>query len=233
MGKSSTIRFAVGTADRPYSGVWRFVVNKNDVYLGASKETMGIFKISLHASVWVLAATEQSGATFENGNRRAKQWSRPLEHAAGITRGPSILVPCTSLGHRPYTVNEHKQVHWFPSPNVGEVIEFSVYFIEQDATMVCTDDHTIVTETSLEKGGTVALLQRALPASQQYLSKCEKRLRENVFRVDDVRNIFNHSFLLFSESEDDPRVPIVTDLPINLRPKMELADAIRAAMRDK
>jgi hypothetical protein len=89
-------RFAAGSAFALYSGVWRLIVNKNDIYLGASKGAMSSFKVSLHKSgVWVLAATKESRATFEKGNRRATRWLRPSEHAPGVTRGPSIFVPHT------------------------------------------------------------------------------------------------------------------------------------------
>lgn len=91
MPKPESVRFASGCVDKPYSGVWRLVVKNDDVFLGASKESMGIFKVSLHQSgVWVLAATQQSGATFQGGNRRAKRWERPLPHKVGVTRGPSV-----------------------------------------------------------------------------------------------------------------------------------------------
>ena len=232
MGKSTTTRFAVGTPDKPYSGIWRFVVSKNDVYIGASKETMGIFKVSLHgdSGVWVLAATAQSGATFENGNRRAKQWNRPLEHAKGITRGPSVVVPHTSLGSRPYKEYERKQVRWFPAPAAGEMVEFSVYFVEPHTDAVFTDDHTLVSATNFENGGEVALLERILPMTPQYQATCEKLLRENVFRAENVGDVRPNSFLWVSQSQDDYQIPFITDLPVNLRPKLEVKDAVHRAL---
>ena len=124
------MRFACGSPGALFSGVWRMVVNRNDVYLGASKAAMSILKISLHHSgVWVLAATEQSGAKFD-GNRRAKRWAQPLGHAPGVVRGPSILVPRTSLGSRPTPPDEPlNQVAWFAAPGEGEAVEFSLYLV--------------------------------------------------------------------------------------------------------
>jgi hypothetical protein len=151
MAKAQTIRFASGHPEEPFSEVWRLVVTNEDIFIGASKASMGIFKISLHRSgVWVLAATKQSGATFENGNRRAKQWNRPLEHTQGVTRGPSIIVPHTSLGSRPLLAEESKkEVVWYAGPAVGEVVEFSLYFVEPSAMIRWNPDETVLAELSL------------------------------------------------------------------------------------
>ena len=134
MPKSRTIRFASGQPEESFSSIWRLVTVGDDVYIGASKAAMGVFKISLHKSgVWVLAATEQSGATFEDGNRRAKQWNRPLEHVKGVTRGPSIVVPHTTLGSRPLMAEEiGKKILWYRAPENGESVEFSIYFVEPE-----------------------------------------------------------------------------------------------------
>ena len=193
---------------------------------------MGVFKISLHQSgVWVLAATAQSGATFEGGNRRAKQWNRPLEHAEGVTRGPSIFIPHTSFGHRKYKVSESKAVHWFPAPLPGEVVEFSIYFVVEDGELRYENDLSVIKTATLRSGGAVVLLAGTRRASKEYLSTCENLLRKNVFRVDDVRKINSHSFLWVTENNEHPNVPIITDLPANFRPKIKLSEAVRAALR--
>lgn len=71
MPRSQPIRFGSGSPEAAFSGVWRLIVSKDDVYIGASRASMAVFKISLHKSgVWVLAATQQSGATFEAGGGR-------------------------------------------------------------------------------------------------------------------------------------------------------------------
>lgn len=129
MPKPQTVRFASGASTAPYSGVWRVVADRSDVYIGTHKQAMGLMKLSLHSSgVWVFAATKQSGAHFADGNRRGKQWTRPLEHAHGITRGPSILIPYTSLGARKVMPAEvGKKLHWYRAPQPGETVEFSLY----------------------------------------------------------------------------------------------------------
>ena len=53
MARSPVIRFAAGTPDAPYSGVWRLVATGDDVYLGAGRHWMSTFKLSPHQSgVW-------------------------------------------------------------------------------------------------------------------------------------------------------------------------------------
>jgi len=147
MAKNKIIRFAAGNPNEPFSGLWRMVVSKNDVYLGIG-QTMGIFKVSLHESgVWILAATKESGVTFQNENRRAKQWNRPLEHAKGITRGPSIIVPRTSLGSRAIKEKEKsKKAFWFRGPEKGELVEFSLYFVKGKSKTNWASDETVIAD---------------------------------------------------------------------------------------
>ncbi len=233
MAKAKTIRFAVGSLDEPFSDIWRLVISRNDVYIGWSKEAMGVFKISLHESgVWVLAATEQSGATFDNGNRRGKRWNRPLEHAKGVTRGPSVKIPHTSLGHcRKGELTERKKVQWVPTPAPGELVEFSVYFLDGEARqLVGAHRERLVDSAELANGGEVALFADVRTAKPDYLAACEKYIREDVLRVDDVRKVTSSSFLWISQSLGDLVFPVITELPQRVRPKLEISDAVRTAL---
>ncbi len=216
MAKLPTVRFAVGSPEAPFSGVWRLVVNKNDVFLGASKSTMSVFKISLHKSgVWVLAATQQSEATFEGGNRRAKRWSRPLEHARGVTRGPSILIPHTSLGARPLTPDEDSpDVIWFPAPATDETVEFSLYFVKPDTITKWNSNEKLLAEIPLADGGHVVLLASTGPSTDPFQETVEKLLRENVFGMSDPAAFSGGSFLWVTESRDAFKIPMIIDLPV-------------------
>ncbi len=219
MAKVHTIRFGCGNPERPFSGVWRLIFNRDDVFLGVSKDAMGIFKISLHKSgVWVLAATKQSGATF-TGNRRAKRWTRPLEHAHGITRGPSIFIPHTSLGSRPLLPDDAKKnVVWFTSPAAGHAVEFSLYFVAPDATTRWDSDQTTLAEHRLSSGDRVILLASSRPMTADFTATVEKLLHDNVLRMDDPSGFRGGSFLWFTESRDTLRVPIIVDLPVPIGP---------------
>lgn len=216
MSKTKTVRFASGSPDVPFSGVWRLIVNQDDVYIGASKSTMSIFKLSLHKSgVWVLAATQQSQATFENGNRRAKRWNRPLEHVHGVTRGPSIFVPHTSLGSRSLAPDEdYRKVSWYNSPEVGETVEFSLYFVKPSILIKWNAGETVLAECSLSDGGHIILLASKSRSPKDFQATFEKILRENIFTISDPSGLMGGSFLWITESRDVLKIPIIVDLPV-------------------
>lgn len=177
---------------------------------------MGIFKISLHSSgVWVLAATKQSGATFQGGNRRAKQWNRPLEHLRGVTRGPSILVPHISLGSRKLLPSEaDKKVLWFPAPRDGETVEFSLYFVRPGSATSWNSDETIVEVLRMSHGNRLFVLASSRPSPQTFIDTVESLLRENVFRMNDISDFMGGSFLWVAQSQDQLRIPLIVDLPV-------------------
>jgi len=168
--KAQTLRIAAGSPESLFSAVWRIVVDRGDVYLGSSKHTMGILKLSLHKSgVWTLAATKESGATFENGNRRAKQWNRPLEHVHGVTRGPSILVPHTSHGSRKLIPGDaDKKVHWYRAPGQGELVEFTLYLIRPKTATSWAEGETVLETLEASDGHQVVVLAATRHASQEY-----------------------------------------------------------------
>jgi hypothetical protein len=177
---------------------------------------MGIFKFSLHRSgAWILAATKQSGATFQRGNRRAKQWSRPLEHVQGVTRGPSILVPHTSLGARKLQPSEAgKKVHWYPAPGPGETVEFSLYFVRPDAPTSWGLDETVVDVVRMAGGNRLFILASSRPSPRPFLETIETLLQDNVVRMDNTNDFMGGSFLWVTESQDRFRLPMIVDLPV-------------------
>lgn len=219
MAKTQTVRFASGSPDAPFSGVWRLVIRKDDVFIGASKESMGVFKISLHKSgVWVLAATQQSGAAFQDGNRRAKRWNRPLEHADGVTRGPSIFVPHTSLGPRHVSRGQlKKKVHWYRAPALNEVVEFSMYFVDEGAITRWRSGETVLAECPLANGGNLTLLASVRPSTAEFTATVESLLKNNVVGMSDPSSLINGSLLWVLESRDELAVPIIVDLPVAIQ----------------
>ncbi len=223
MAKAHTLRIASGNTLAPFSGIWRIVADRDEVYLGASKAAMGIFKISLHGSgVWVLAATKQSGAYFQDGSRRAKQWNRPLEHIRGITRGPSIFVPHTSLGSRKLIPGDaDKKIHWYRAPNEGEAVEFSLYFVRPDTPTMWGLDETVVSTLRLSHGNSLVVLASSRPSPQSFLDTAEKLIQENVFRMDDISAFNGGSFLWVTQSQDNMKIPIIVDLPVPIQPSIK------------
>lgn len=216
MAKSRTYRFGAGDDSQPYSGVWRLVVTDTDVYLGASKTSMGTVKVSLHQSgVWVFAATQQSGATFQNGNRRAKQWAAPAEHSPGVGRGPSVLVPHTFLGARAIAPDEGgRKVIWFPAPVPGSTVEFSLYFVAKATATSWAPDERVLVAHRRGNGAHVVLLGSSRPSAPTFLSAAERLLRENVFKIDAPSAVLGGSFLWITQSTDASRVPVLVDMPV-------------------
>lgn len=219
MAKTKTVRFAVGTPSEPFSGLWRLVVSRDDVYIGASGLMMGVVKISLHKSgVWVLAATKQSGAAFDNGNRRAKQWNRPSEHVKGVTRGPSILVPRTTLGSRLLMEKEKsKKATWIAAPGEGELTEFSIYLVKENTKTAWNSNETVIADIGMMGGERVVLLASAQQSSPDFLATCEKILQENAFYCSNPSDVVEGSFLWVSQSQDKFSVPILVDLPVPIK----------------
>jgi hypothetical protein len=214
--KGVTLRVAVGSADAPFSGIWRVFSNRNDVYLGASKSSLKLVKISLHQSgVWTFAATQQSGLRFQNSNRRAKRWTRPKSHSPGVTRGPSIVVPHTSLGCRRLVPDEDpKSVTWFPSPLAGQAAELTMYYVEQGVTFYLNSGDSVLGELELASGVGVALLARHVQPTAEFFATVEGLIRNNVVKYKDLSNHLGGSFLWLSESADDLRTPFIVDLPV-------------------
>ena len=190
------------------------LVNGADAYIGASKESMGIMKLSLHESgVWAWAATKESGATF-GGNRRAQQWERPPEHSPGVTMGPVILVPNTTLGHRPpYT--DKKQVEWFPAPRSGEVVQFAIHLLTGGPHGVWGE--VVLGERPMANGGLIVVTAGRREPPPGYEASCERLLHENPLHVSDPTTLLSGSFLWVSASPDDKRVPVITDMPVPLK----------------
>ena len=210
--KARSIKFAVGKPGDLFSTVWHVAVTKDDVYVGTA-HVMAIMKLSLHGSgVWAWAATEESGAKFENGNRRAKRWLRPSEHAPGITRGPSILVPWTSFGsHRRGPDSNVSGVFWVPKPETGEMVEFSFYFVALGVETRWNATETVVAERKLTSGGRLVVLVECKQAPNHFLAAVERVLQQTPFPLDDPSA--SGTFFWISESPDSLRIPILTDLP--------------------
>lgn len=210
---------ASGSLDAAFSSIWRIVVNTGDVYLAPAKAVMGVLKVSLHASgVWVIATTKQSGATFQGGNRRAKRWNRPVENAPGITRGPSILIPHTSLGARKVIPGEaDKKVHWYKAPLAGETVDFSLYFVEPGVTTAWPEEETVIGMHPLPGERQLLVLAAARPSPAPFLSAVESLLRENVFTTKDLSAFEGGSFVWTTESVDKWKIPLLVDLPIPLK----------------
>ena len=217
MARDQIVRFAVGSPDTPYSGIWRLVVRKNDIYIGASRNSMQTIKISLHESGdWIVAGTTQSGVRLRDGNRRAKQWNRPKEHASGVTRGPSILIPIASAFPRRITKSQlMKPIEWCSPPSSGEMVDFAIYFIKQRSEAQFGSNHTIVWEGGLANGEAVMLLVSAPSLTREFKSYFSQLLKDYEFPISDPDALEDESFIYFTQSYvANFELPVICDLPV-------------------
>ena len=219
MARAKSIRFAVGAPEAPQSCIWRMVTDKDDVYVGMSKWAMGKFKLSLHKSgVWVFAATKESGMAFDGENRRAKQWLRPTEHSPGITRGPSILVPHTSLGLRRVPPGElTKHVHWFAVPSVGHTVEFSMYFVAAGAKPSWSASQTVIANLDLRSKSNLTLLADFRETDEEFERACSDWIVDATLTSSDPSDVDQTSLLWVTKSRDVWSVPMIVDLPVIVR----------------
>lgn len=234
MAKKKAFRFAVGTPEKSFSGVWRIVVSGSDVYLGSSKSSMGQIKISLHKSgVWTFAATSQSGITFEDGNRRMKEWKRPAEHTKGVCRGPSIYAPHTSLGSRRMPADEgDKKIKWYPAPVAGQTVEFSIYFVKKGTTIQWDEGQSTLAILTLASGDLVYLLAQVDSSGDEFEATVEKQLRENIFRSDNPDSIRRNRLYWVTQSRDELRIPIIVDMPLPVGLNLTVSGAVKKAIKN-
>jgi hypothetical protein len=177
---------------------------------------MGTLKISLHASgVWVLSATGQSGVVFEGGNRRAKKWKRPPVDALGITRGPSILVPHTSLAAKPRSLQDDVEgVRWLQAPGEGEAVEITLYFGEDGSRLLWSQDQVVIEEGRLKSGSRVFLVSRTRPLPLSVSRDVEQFMKKATLQTVGLSKAVRAQLLWCRESGDSLRTPFIFDLPV-------------------
>jgi hypothetical protein len=221
MPRQKTLRFAAGSPEAPSSSVWHVSVNKDDVYIGSSKDAMSLCKVSLHKSgVWTLAFTQQSGIVFD-GNRRSKRWERPPEHAAGITRGPSIVAVGTSVARRLPLIPEYRRddIMWFHSPQPGEFTEFSFYFVAPHGVEDWRDGEKSFAERTLANGSRLLLFCNVRDGSLMQES-VDSLIRKNVFDSNRPEDS-DGSLIIYSERADAESgtltIPMFFELPLAIR----------------
>jgi hypothetical protein len=210
------LRFAAGTPEEPYSGVWRLVASK-DAYLGCSS-AMGLFKISLHEKDTLVGFTRESGAKFESGSRIAQAWPRPPEFQVGWTRGPQIHVPWNSLGARDLMSKDvGADIEWYPPPEVGEVVVFTVLWEapgDPDGAFLQPRDAVMGSVVERRTGCNVWVIAQRVQGDAEYMRGCEEMLADptNQF-IYDVAPVRPHGALLRVHTGQEGPQPQVTDLP--------------------
>lgn len=131
------IRFAVGHPGLR-SSLWRLWANrsKDDVYL-ATRQSAGIFKISLHESGdWrvQLVGQDRGDVTYtpltdsEPEGRVLHRWKRPRPGPAGWTDALSIWVIDIDVAEMPGDAEPGHDAQWMQPPPAGGAVEFRIVF---------------------------------------------------------------------------------------------------------
>lgn len=131
LAKQGAVRFGVGSASGPRSGVWRVWTNnrRDDVYIAA--RTLGSeLKVSLHPGFWYFGFTERHAGRESNlippgRDRRLHRWERPAEFTPGWTRAFEIVVPESELVDHGKAY-EGAQAIWLPAPASGQSVHFNL-----------------------------------------------------------------------------------------------------------
>jgi len=121
MSKScKTLRFALGTPERENFSIWRFWINKNDIYL-AVRSIAGYIKTSLHetgscqTSFTKEYAEEDDNIIPESSSRHIKQWHE-YQINTDLSKLFSIVIPHRNL--KRLDVKIKKPIYWI-DPLIG------------------------------------------------------------------------------------------------------------------
>lgn len=110
MSKNTTIRFALGTKERPGSAVWRVVVKKKvgDIYIHNNPQVGSQFHVALHASGKFHAKL---------GNERY-ELAPPWEDSHGLLWGPIIFFYNFERNVKPpMPTGNTELIHWLGWPD--------------------------------------------------------------------------------------------------------------------
>ena len=138
--KNLAIRFAVGQPGRRGT-IWRLwgVPNASDVYL-ASRQSAGVFKVSLHESGdWRLQWVQPDNSAFFHGEsagpsgRILDQWVRTASRG-GWTDALSVWTPGDELVENPHDAERWDDVQWLDAPPGGRVTELRLVLLQPNAT---------------------------------------------------------------------------------------------------
>ena len=135
------LRFAVGRPGRR-SSVWRLWANrgKDDVYI-ATRQSAGIFKVSLHESgdwrlQWVGDGHGDVWFTTRDGDepqgRIIDRWPRPPAGATGWTDALSIWVPALDVSEVPRDAEPGQDAQWVEPAGPEAAIEFRLVLVQPD-----------------------------------------------------------------------------------------------------
>jgi hypothetical protein len=178
----------------------------------------GLIKISMHEHDTLVGFTQQSGAKFETGSRIDKAWPRPPEFHPGWTRGPTVVVPRTSLGARNLLSEDlSTAIAWIPAPQNGEVVEFTVVVETPggapDGAFMQLGDVALGSVVDRRSGSDVWVIAARRPTSDDFQLRCEHLLADPSNKVEVQHPRPDRSPGTFLDIYRDDLQPLVVDLP--------------------
>lgn len=216
------IRFAVGTTEGSFSGIWSAWGRKNDYYIGA-RSVLGSLKISLHASgICRVAFAEQHFALMEQqgldipDDRAFVKWRRaPLQNVGAILVVRLIFPVAFLRLNRPETTRT-KPIFIFETGPSQKAIELGFFYSrEQQDTLQHKFIGIPIVTTHLDNGENVSIViseidfdPSALPPPEQ-MNRCGMRLlSQSAFpEADTERRGLNAIF--FNKPTDNEALQIV------------------------
>jgi hypothetical protein len=131
VSRREVVRLGLEREGKPFSSIWRFWSNKDDVYV-AARNVAGRYKLSLHASgQWITAFTKESGLVNEKDQRRITEGARPQPIGSGWTEAPFISIPRIDEKHDlPAPGELDAKASWLPAPRTGHVVLLGLLYSE-------------------------------------------------------------------------------------------------------
>lgn len=120
-----SLRFALGTAAHPRSGVWHLWLQEDDVHLDIDTPSLMVAFTAYRTGRWRIAAGDA-----------VSRWTRPKDFRPGWTRGPDLLVPGSVDPLTPVEsrINSAGPITWLTPPVSGSLARFTMLFATARST---------------------------------------------------------------------------------------------------
>lgn len=200
------IRFAIGTAEGPRSGIWRAwtTSKKSDVYI-AARGFAGELKVSLHESgkCYLGVPSERIEDIRDEDDRFSHFWqSRHMQRwnraniAQQVTLGLTIIFPTSELLVDPWEVKAGKEVIWIPPAPTDQAVH--LYFMFSEFQFGEEEYPGMISEPKME-----LFARHCLPNGQNlYVVYCNSPRDENLLREDVEQLLASHSHKQLDKMEE-------------------------------
>ena len=203
MAKREALRVAVGTPNAIYSSPWRYWTTGDDIY-AAARNTIGIYKLSLHASGrWRLAVSRARVNNPFNADdgRLIARGQRPSEWRPGWTHAFDLCVPGVYVQRR-FDVSmfaRSSDMTWVRPPSVGWKVIL---------TLLVADSADRRVEEAIRP--TDQVVGRVLTGSDRAAWLVRRHKRMDRFEFEHLQVVVGDMRVTFPQSLDDFRAAVTT-----------------------